>query len=267
VLPKLQQLLAEKGTQPLQLLTCRLIGITESAADKLAEEWVEALQRQGFKKLHWGTQIRFPEVHLIFYAPDAQTAKAFEQIQIFAKTEAPTALIDFDEILPEQKLHDLLIAKGLTLAVAESCTGGYLSSRLLAQPNASTYYLGGTISYANSAKVKPLGVSLQTLEKHGAVSAECALEMATRAAALHGADIGVGITGILGPGGGSYGKPLGTAFVGLVTEKLESLDARQQVSNYQLRRDRLMNREELTVRVLLKLSEFVQTIPNQRRTT
>jgi PncC family amidohydrolase len=103
----------------------------------------------------------------------------------------------------------LLKSHGMTLAVAESCTGGWLGSLITDVAGSSEYFLGGIIAYAYSVKETVLGVDHDTLLQHGAVSAETAVEMARRARRLVGADVGVSITGVAGPGGGSPGKPVG----------------------------------------------------------
>lgn len=108
---------------------------------------------------------------------------------------------------------------GLTLATAESCTGGLLGSQLTQQPGSSEFYLGGVISYSNALKEGFLGVSSQTLEQYGAVSAETAQEMAAGIRERTHADLGISITGIAGPGGGSQEKPVGLVYIGLATSE------------------------------------------------
>ncbi len=100
--------------------------------------------------------------------------------------------------------------RGLTLAAAESCTGGLLASSIVQVPGASRVFLGGFVAYADQAKVEWVGVPPETLEAEGAVSRETALALAQGAARRAGADVGLGITGIAGPGGGTPGKPVGT---------------------------------------------------------
>jgi nicotinamide-nucleotide amidase len=112
-------------------------------------------------------------------------------------------------------LGEMLNRRGLRLAVAESCTGGLVGHRITNVPGSSDYFLGGVIAYANEVKERVLGVRKETLEKFGAVSAETAIEMSQGVCRLLRADIGVAITGIAGPGGGSLDKPVGLTWIGL----------------------------------------------------
>jgi nicotinamide-nucleotide amidase len=117
----------------------------------------------------------------------------------------------------EQVIGNLLKEQQLTLCVAESCTGGLISKTLTDEPGASSYFLGGFITYNNELKEKLLGVRKETLEKFGAVSAEVAIEMACGAQSYSHSSLAMSVTGIAGPDGGSPGKPVGTFFVGLST--------------------------------------------------
>ena len=121
------------------------------------------------------------------------------------------------------KLHFLLTEKKLHLASAESCTAGLIGSSLADNAGSSKYFLGGIIAYANSIKTSVLDVSEDTLEKFGAVSAECAAEMARGVQAKFKADLGISVTGIAGPDGGSEEKPVGTVYFGLAyQDKVET---------------------------------------------
>ena len=112
-----------------------------------------------------------------------------------------------------EELIALCRDKGITLATAESCTGGMIGATLTAVPNSSEVYLGGVVSYANSAKQALLKVPKQTLEEVGAVSPETAEAMAKGAADALGANLAVSVTGIAGPGGGSRDKPVGLVYI------------------------------------------------------
>ncbi|MDP9461489.1 MAG: nicotinamide-nucleotide amidohydrolase family protein, partial [Actinomycetota bacterium] len=111
---------------------------------------------------------------------------------------------------------DAFADRGLTVATAESCTGGLLAGRLTARAGSSAWVLGGITAYANSAKERLVGVPAGMLAEHGAVSPEVAGALADGARARFGADVGVGITGIAGPGGGTADKPVGTVHVCVV---------------------------------------------------
>ena len=114
-----------------------------------------------------------------------------------------------------ERVHTLLQERGETVATAESLTGGRLAAALTAVPGASKSYVGGVVAYATSVKEELLGVSPALVERHGVISAECALAMARGAAAVTGASWGVGTTGVAGPEL-QEGHPAGTVHVGLV---------------------------------------------------
>jgi len=113
---------------------------------------------------------------------------------------------------------DACRARSLRLGVAESCTGGLLGARLTAIPRSSDVVLGGVIAYANDVKRELLGVKAETLAACGAVSEEVALEMACGARRVTGAEIGIGITGVAGPGGGTPEKPVGLVWIAIDIE-------------------------------------------------
>jgi len=115
---------------------------------------------------------------------------------------------------PEEMLGERLCDLGLTIAVAESCTGGLVTDRITDVPGSSHYLLVGVIAYSNEHKMRLLNVSRASLIAHGAVSEEVAREMAEGIKQVSGADIGVSTTGIAGPGGGSEEKPVGLVHMG-----------------------------------------------------
>ena len=120
-------------------------------------------------------------------------------------------------ILLEELLLNIMTARGLTLASAESCTGGLVADRITNVSGSSGYFPGGVVAYAYEAKVNLLGVSWDTLNMYGAVSAETVIEMARGARKIFNADIGISVSGIAGPAGGLPDKPVGTTWFGLVT--------------------------------------------------
>ena len=118
-------------------------------------------------------------------------------------------LFSRDERPIEEVVLDLCRERGLTLATAESCTGGLVSARLTSVPGSSDVFVGGVVAYSNEVKIRELGVPEETLEAHGAVSEETAAAMAEGARERLGADVAVSVTGVAGPGGGTDEKPVG----------------------------------------------------------
>jgi nicotinamide-nucleotide amidase len=119
----------------------------------------------------------------------------------------------------ETTIVRLLTGRNQTLALAESCTGGFISHRITNVPGASVIFSTGLVTYGNDAKQKFLGVRAETLAQHGAVSEPVAREMAEGARRAARADYAIAVTGIAGPGGGTPGKPVGTVFIGLASAK------------------------------------------------
>ena len=124
----------------------------------------------------------------------------------------------------EQKVATVLVHSKLTVAVAESCTGGLLSHVLTNTPGSSEYFCGGVVSYTNEAKERLLGVKRNTLTMYGAVSEETAREMARGARRIFTTDIALAITGIAGPTGGSPQKPVGLTYIALSTTNSEKCE-------------------------------------------
>ncbi|HET9913941.1 MAG TPA: CinA family protein [Anaerolineales bacterium] len=121
----------------------------------------------------------------------------------------------------ETQIGRLLQERGLKLVLAESCTGGLLGSRITDVPGSSEYFLGGVVAYAYEAKADLLGVSWDTLNTKGAVSRETVLEMARGIRNSMKANIAISVSGIAGPGGGTPEKPVGTTWIGLITDEGE----------------------------------------------
>ncbi len=126
--------------------------------------------------------------------------------------------MDFTDEIPAERTGKELRAAGLTIACAESCTGGLLTSMLTDVSGSSSYVMGSVVSYSNDVKARVLHVSEETLAVYGAVSEETAREMAQSVRKLIYADIGVGITGIAGPDGGSTEKPVGLVYIAVADQ-------------------------------------------------
>jgi nicotinamide-nucleotide amidase len=195
--------------------TVRLIGRTESHAEErlrpLYAAWraqvppvtATILAGRGQIELHLASRSIDPAV-----ARRALAGATADVEQAFGRDVCST-----DGRALEEVVGDLLREKSLRIAIAESCTAGMIAARLTAVPGSSAYVEGGVVAYSNQAKVALLGVPLSVIEEHGAVSEPVAVAMAEGARAVLGAGVGVGVTGIAGPGGGSEGKPVGTVVV------------------------------------------------------
>lgn len=140
----------------------------------------------------------------------------------------------------------LLARQKKTLALAESCTGGFIANQITNVPGASMIFLGGIVSYSNNAKQKFLGVRAKTLDQHGAVSKAVAREMAAGARKRFGTDFAIAVTGIAGPGGGTKTKPIGTVFIALA-------DATGILVEHKLNRFEREKFKKVTARQALKL--------------
>jgi PncC family amidohydrolase len=112
-----------------------------------------------------------------------------------------------------ERLQARCVGRGLTLATAESCTGGLVAHLITEVPGSSAYLAGGVVAYSNGVKERELGVPTEVLAAHGAVSAQVAIAMAEGARERIGADLGVGVTGVAGPDGGTAAKPVGLVYV------------------------------------------------------
>jgi nicotinamide-nucleotide amidase len=154
------------------------------------------------------TCLRDGELEIVSrFAPEAQ--ESYDRLLVLLQAEYARTLFSTGPSVDEL-VAAALVREGLTIATAESCTGGLLAGRLTARAGSSAYVLGGIASYANSAKERLVGVDPGLLATVGAVSPEVAAALADGARARFGADVGVGITGIAGPGGGTADKPVGT---------------------------------------------------------
>ena len=195
--------------------TLRLFGIPESDI----AETLRVAEREGLalEKLEVTTCLKRSEVEVVTrFEPDGEDV--YEEFVAIVRARHADTLFSEDGSTVDEQVAALLraIPSGRplrTIATAESCTGGLLAARLTDPAGASDYMLGGIVAYSNEVKVAEAGVPRELIERHGAVSQEVAEALAAGVASRLGADVGVGITGVAGPGGGSEEKPVGLVWL------------------------------------------------------
>jgi nicotinamide-nucleotide amidase len=195
---------ATAGRTDYEQHTLRLFGIPES-------EIAETLRRaegviDGLEALEITTCLRRAELEVVIRHEPAG-ASAYAELEALITERHGPMLFSTDGARVDDQVADLLA--GRRVAVGESCTGGLMGARLTERPGSSAYVAGGVVAYSNEAKSALLRVDAALIERHGAVSPEVAEAMADGARARFGADVGVGITGVAGPGGGTQAKPVG----------------------------------------------------------
>ena len=195
--------------------TFSTFGLAESRLDELLEGVVAPSEaRLAFRAAFPRVQARLT----VAGAPDEDLEGRLDALEARVLERLGTHLYAIGDEGMEETVGRLLRERGLTLALAESCTGGLIGHRITEVPGSSEYFLVGVVSYSNDAKERLLGVRPETLRDFGAVSTQAAEEMAAGVRRLSGADLGLSTTGIAGPGGGSPDKPVGTVCVGLAWE-------------------------------------------------
>jgi nicotinamide-nucleotide amidase len=201
---------AIRGATVYEQRTMRLFGIPESEIAQTLRE----TEAQGIEmgKLEVTTCLKRGEIEVVTsYEPDAaEVYSAFERV---VRERHADTLFSTDGATVDEQVAGMLRERGWSIAAAESCTGGELTARLTVPAGASEYVKGGAVVYANEAKVMLVGVDPQLIERHGAVSEQVARGLAEGARARLNADVGVGVTGVAGPGGGSAEKPVGLVWL------------------------------------------------------
>ena len=206
--------LLERGSelsQPIRYRIVRVTGVPESALAERIDDIVNAIEplTVAFLPNLGGVDLRITSWGLF---SESEAEARFDAAERQLRERLGTHVYGTGNEVIEAVVGRLLRQHRLTLAVAESCTGGLLGQRITAVAGASEYFIGGFITYADDAKVAELNVARETLARHGAVSEETASEMARGAAARTGAQAAIAITGIAGPSGGSPEKPVGLAW-------------------------------------------------------
>ena len=192
--------------------TLKTTGLGESRVEEIVAPELKHLTDAG---LELGYCARTGEVDVRLVARGSGAQQKVREADSIVRRLLDEHVFGADDEQLESALVCLLTERKQIVALAESCTGGYIANRLTNVPGASAVLWGGVVSYSNVAKMKWLNVSEATLAANGAVSEETAREMAEGALRISGADFAISVTGIAGPGGGDEKKPVGTVFIGL----------------------------------------------------
>ena len=211
VLPRLRARVGEARVVRRRVL--KISGMSESGVDEVAAPVYTRFENPKTTILGSPGQV---ELHLVAHGDgDADAQARIEELARLLREALPGRIFSEDGRELPQLVVDLLRERHLRLALAESCTGGLLSARLTEVPGASAVLDRAVVTYANEAKVEALGVDASVIERHGAVSEEVAARMASGVMKTAAADVGVAITGIAGPDGGTSEKPVGLVYVAI----------------------------------------------------
>ena len=202
--------LAALGHKAIVKKYLHITGIPESQIYTLLKEWIE---QHPHIKVAFLPQTAHIDLELTISEPQ-KSARIDEYVKVITEILGDY-VFGFDDDTLESVIAHLLLQKHLTVAVAESCTGGLIASRLTDVAGSSNYFKTGIVAYSNATKINLLGVKPEIIEKYGAVSSEVANQMATRVRQISGCDIGLSSTGIAGPSGGSDAKPVGLVWIGV----------------------------------------------------
>ena len=209
--------LIQKRFPPDSAIVCRTIrtsGLGESFVEERISDLMKPFVDAG---MDLGYCARNGEVDVRFVARGANAANTVADAERAVRETLSNLIYGVDDDLLETVVVREFTARGKTVALAESCTGGFISNRLTNVPGASAVFLGGLVTYSNDAKQTILGVRAETLAAHGAVSEAVAREMAEGAREKLRADFAVSVTGIAGPAGGTPEKPVGTVWMALAS--------------------------------------------------
>jgi nicotinamide-nucleotide amidase len=217
ILPKLAGLLKESGIV-IKRSILQTTGIPESTLSERLGDLDEILNGS---KLAFLPSIGGVKLRITAEAEDEETANnRLVEIEQKIRTKAGRFIYGKDEETLEEVIGRLLVERDMKISTAESCTGGLIANTLTNISGSSAYFERGIVSYTNASKVEILRVDEDTLAEHGAVSMEVAMQMAEGVKSTSGSDIGIAVTGIMGPTGATTGKPVGLVYVGYCDEKV-----------------------------------------------
>jgi nicotinamide-nucleotide amidase len=214
VMPRLKEHFALHANIHRTMITS---GLPESMLAERIAAWEEALPTH--IKLAYLPSPNIVRLRLSTYDSDDEQAARAQIEALFDKLYEiiPEHIVGFENASVQELVHHILTENNLTLAVAESCTGGTIASRFTAMAGASAYFRCGVVAYANEIKTDILGVNPDDIAQYGAVSEAVARQMAEGARRISGADYAIATTGIAGPTGGSEAKPVGTVWMAVAT--------------------------------------------------
>ncbi|BDQ01645.1 MAG: CinA-like protein [Ignavibacterium sp.] len=237
VIPKLSELMKD-STSIIKKLILQTTGIPESALFERLGNLDELLDNAkiAFLPNQYGVKLRIT----VTENSEEEALKKLNEIEQKIRTKVGRYIFGRGEETLEQVIGKLLSDRGLTLAVAESCTGGEVCSRITNVSGSSKYFERGIVTYSNASKVELLRVNEDTIAEVGAVSREVAMQMAEGVRAVSGTDIGISTTGILGPTGATTNKPVGLVFIGYCDEKVCT------AKKFLFGDDRILNKQRAT---------------------
>ncbi len=233
----------------------RTAGIGESFLADIIEAWEDALPPH--IRLAYLPSVGQVKLRLTAIGTDVAVLQDEVQQQINQLvTLVPAYIYGYDADEMETVVGNMLTQRNLTLSVAESCTAGYLAHTLTRIPGCSTYFMGGMVVYSNEMKIHQLGVKKETIDTYGAVSEETVCEMAQNIRAITGTDVGLAISGIAGPDGGTPEKPVGTVWIAYA-------DAEKTITlKEQFFRERMINIHLSTLYALNMVRQYLPTEVN-----
>jgi nicotinamide-nucleotide amidase len=252
ILPRLQEIMGAKD-KVLLIKNLLTTGISESMLfDKLGNiDELLSGAKLAFLPSQYGVKMRIT----IEDTSKENAHNRLDEIEQKIRSSVGRYIFGKNDELLEEVVAKLLIDRGLKISVAESCTGGLISSRLTNVSGSSQYFERGVVAYTNAAKVELLHVNEDSIAANGAVSTEVAMQMAQGIKSISGSDIGVAVTGIMGPSGGTTAKPVGTVFIGICDDKICT------AKEFHFGEDRLLNKDrtsqaalEMVRRNLLNIS-------------
>jgi nicotinamide-nucleotide amidase len=220
----------------------RTFGIAESRLYSRLQKWIAA---NGEVRVSFLPQMPGVDIFL-----ESEKYSAIDQAREFIDDNFAEYIFGYNDDSPYEILGNLLREQNLSIAVAESCTGGLIGHSLTNRSGSSTYFKGGIVAYSNQIKIERLGVNKTTIEKYGAVSRSTAREMAEGVKKIFNVDLGISTTGIAGPTGGTKEKPVGTLWFGLAGDETKTF-------KFSFNKNRVTNKKAFAKFALIRTIQYL----------